>query len=358
MQYSKKLIFSGHKSIRNRPVNFNDEDFIYFNREFEKKIDDTHIYELQNVYLTSDGVVFKKFKTFKPSLHQPIHHRWLNFFYIVFIRLFKKKKTFNGTYFLGYNYYGKGYYHWLLEEFPRIYLSKKIEEPHTVLIPQQWTGFYSFRSMIKSFFKEITIEKKNSYYNQSIKLLDLKKTVIFPKNSYILVNKLLLPSYTAPTGNYNDNLIKELNKLLYAKSLNIEVEKYDKIYISRKKAARRKILNEQEVEIILKEYGFKCLCFEDFSFIEQAGLNAYCKVLISLHGAGLSNILFMKDGNSVVELRAKGDESNLCYFSLASALSLKYYYLFCEKDNYNSIVQDANVFVNLLELKKVLNLLA
>jgi capsular polysaccharide biosynthesis protein len=83
-------------------------------------------------------------------------------------------------------------------------------------------------------------------------------------------------------------------------------------------------------------------------------LAGQCSSLISLHGAGLSNMLFMKQGSIVLELRMKGDQQNLCYYSLASALSINYYYLFCTRNADNINVQDANISVDLLELEKIL----
>jgi capsular polysaccharide biosynthesis protein len=49
--------------------------------------------------------------------------------------------------------------------------------------------------------------------------------------------------------------------------------------------------------------------------------------LIGLHGAGLTNMLFMREGGKVLELRNQNDAHNNCYFSLASELNLDYFYL-------------------------------
>ena len=57
------------------------------------------------------------------------------------------------------------------------------------------------------------------------------------------------------------------------------------------------------------------------------------KYLISNHGAGLTNMLFMKAGGNVLELRHRGDKHNNCYFSLASTLRLNYYYQLCDSEN-------------------------
>jgi hypothetical protein len=51
-----------------------------------------------------------------------------------------------------------------------------------------------------------------------------------------------------------------------------------------------------------------------------------------------------------LELKTTGDSQNLCYFSLASALQVKYLYQFCDGDGRS--VQDANIVVDLALLEK------
>ncbi|MDA3890631.1 MAG: glycosyltransferase family 61 protein [Salinivirgaceae bacterium] len=354
MKHTKIKLFDGLISERVEPINLQRTHISKFQNEFSKIIHHTYLYELPNVNVTLDGIVFKRAKIFSPSLHHESHGNWLGIIYIFLTRLLKKRIRKKGTYLLGFDYWGEGYYHWLLEELPRIYCSRKIQEEHTVLVPSKWNSFYSFRTMLRSFFKVGKELDESSFHHQSIELLGIKKLEVLPMNGYLFVEKLLMPSYTAPTGNYNDKLIKEINSFLFS---NVEFStkpKYDKIYLSRKQAPRRKVLNENEVEKLLTAHGYKCLCFEDFSFKEQVGLAGQCSSLISLHGAGLSNMLFMKQGSIVLELRMKGDQQNLCYYSLASALSINYYYLFCTRNADNINVQDANISVDLLELEKIL----
>ena len=74
--------------------------------------------------------------------------------------------------------------------------------------------------------------------------------------------------------------------------------------------------------------------------------------MISNHGGGLTNILFMKSGSSVLELRQSGDSHNNCYFSLASALYLKYYYQLCHSENPDEDAHTADLIVDCRRLRK------
>lgn len=158
------------------------------------------------------------------------------------------------------------------------------------------------------------------------------------------VRELLISSHTANTGNYNHILINELrNKFI------IEGETSRKIFISRLKASKRKITNEHEVIALLKLYNYEIHYFEDYAFSKQIEIMSQAKHLIGLHGAGLTNMLFMKEGGKVMELRNFNDADNNCYFSLASELNLHYYYQLNKSNNIDTHITDITVDIDKLK---------
>ena len=68
--------------------------------------------------------------------------------------------------------------------------------------------------------------------------------------------------------------------------------------------------------------------------------------MVSNHGGGLTNMLFMPCGSSVFELRKKDDCLNNCFFALSSSLEIKYYYQTCDPVNNNEDVYTANIIVD------------
>lgn len=55
-------------------------------------------------------------------------------------------------------------------------------------------------------------------------------------------------------------------------------------------------------------FGFETVYAEDLSFDEQRNLFFETKILVTPHGAGLTNVLFMQPGTKVLELKkASGD---------------------------------------------------
>lgn len=75
-----------------------------------------------------------------------------------------------------------------------------------------------------------------------------------------------------------------------------------RIYISRSHATRRKVINESEIQPILEKYGFENITTEGWSLAEQVRLFSQTEVLLSMHGAGLMNLLWMRPGGVVIEI--------------------------------------------------------
>jgi capsular polysaccharide biosynthesis protein len=164
-----------------------------------------------------------------------------------------------------------------------------------------------------------------------------------------------MPTHTAPTGNYNERLIRGLRSLytnFYQHDRGDTGSVGGRVYISRGKAQKRKIVNEEECVSILSEFGFKTHYFEDYSFEEQVKIALDTQYLISNHGAGLTNMLFMKSGSSVFELRLQGDAHSNCYFSFASSLNMNYFYQLCVSKNPYEKAHTANLIVDTELLRK------
>jgi capsular polysaccharide biosynthesis protein len=78
-------------------------------------------------------------------------------------------------------------------------------------------------------------------------------------------------------------------------------------------------------------------------------------MLVGLHGAGLTNMMFMPTQSRVLEIRNYGDSHNNCYFTLASEFGHRYFYIQSHGDNGNT--QAANFTVDLHALDSVLRVL-
>jgi capsular polysaccharide biosynthesis protein len=169
----------------------------------------------------------------------------------------------------------------------------------------------------------------------------------------VRVGTLELPGHSAPMGNYIDPVIRSVgHKLRQYFGGNTTLRR--RIYVSRAKARYRRIVNEAEILPVLEKYRFEIVHMESMTFGEQVRLLSEAEILVSNHGAGLTNMLFMVPGAKVVEIRQTGDAHNNCYFTLASAMGLPYFYLLAPPTNPAESVHMADLVVNGGELASTL----
>ena len=68
-----------------------------------------------------------------------------------------------------------------------------------------------------------------------------------------------------------------------------------RIFLKRHRKRLRYIENENEIELILRKYGFETIDADELSLEEQASLFSNTRYLVGIHGGGLTNIVFRKD---------------------------------------------------------------
>ncbi len=230
------------------------------------------------------------------------------------------------------------YYHWILESLPRLIQLKDYWGTHSLIIQR---NIYEI-----------------PYVKQTLKLFDDIKIIIPENETNLFVKELILPNLRKDCYKYNIELLEKTRDEIF-KSFNI-VEKTptEKNFIIRKKAKYRTIDNFREIEKVVKEYGFKIVDFEDYSIIDQIKIINNSSHLIAQHGAGLTNILFMQKGMKIMELAKKitnkNDHFSLVYWSLASAMELEYYNMFCDPVNEEDDFFKASINVNLEEFITIL----
>ena len=107
------------------------------------------------------------------------------------------------------------------------------------------------------------------------------------------------------------------------------------LYVSRRKARKRRLVNEQALEDELSSVGFSIVHPEDTPFKDQIALFSKAQFIVAPHGAGLSNIVWADPPCRVLEI-FPSDIFNDCYARLAVSLGLGYDYLVSEADDSSS----------------------
>ncbi len=151
--------------------------------------------------------------------------------------------------------------------------------------------------------------------------VDPKKMLIGHPNAYIQADELIVPSAVAQSCYTPEWVARYLReRLILTRDQNLVPTK--RVFISRQKASYRCVANEDDVYALFQPLGFERYCLEELTFKDQVELFQQAKIVVSFHGAGLTNILFMQPESHVIELFQEHEDDSYCY--LSQTLNLKY----------------------------------
>jgi capsular polysaccharide biosynthesis protein len=294
---------------------------------------------LKNHWLLTDGTAFRHWRVVPESMVLTGHgriwlHNWKGLLQL-WVRL-KWARLPTGTVYASVHNSYRGYYHWLVESLPKLLEVQRQIPEFTLLLPDTYN---------------------ESFYEATLRLLAVTKVESLAAGRLYAVPTLALPYGTEGMGDYT------LEKLLQVKLTLLRavgagkpsVGPPKRLYISRRQATRRKVLNEVAIEQLLANYGFESVCFEDYSFEEQLRLCASADALIGIHGAGLTNMLFLPSQSVVVEFRKFDNGHNYFFTQLAAVLQHQYELLYCLAPDEQQSVQDADLEVSVIALTAVLH---
>ncbi|MCC8425732.1 DUF563 domain-containing protein [Mucilaginibacter sp. UR6-11] len=309
----------------------NDRAF-YNNKDYPT--DKATLFYLQNSYvLGHKGLILNN----KHQVFQEFSHHfgiatlkkflWSNPFYIFSKDV--KKVTGTGAALLSPE--SHNYYHWLSDVLPRIRL------------------YQSVLDKIDHFCVSSKVP---------VKFLDLLADFDIPAEKILLINDgekihfdhLYVASLPGSEGrspiwavNYaRDKLIKK-PVLAFGK----------RIYFKRGGNIERKLLNEDVVITLLKNKGFEIIEPDNLSVADQVNLVQQAAIIISVHGAALTNLLFGRKGAAVIELFSPDYFRTDCYYTLSCMLKLNYWYLAGTKPadgNWGDITIDKDLLLKIIHI--------
>ena len=230
------------------------------------------------------------------------------------------------------------YCHWHFAELPVIILAFESNAKKIVLPDEFITAKMPFQKSWMDLFKKLYPEKK---------VLKLSR-VNFPADALIPVNhststnetpigKCLYKHFHASRATpYLIHIIATKYKQNFIDQSK-SVQPFDYVYINR---SNRRLTNEEALQNLLTQYGFKILNLETFSLQEQVSMFHHAKIVIGFHGAGLTNILFCSDTAVIFEIVDKdcvapcyldgifipGQKAPRTYFHMLSEMKQLEYY--------------------------------
>ena len=232
-----------------------------------------------------------------------------------------------------------GYYHWITEILPRLWMAKEYLAATKFAIPDY---FFTKWPFCKEFFE----------------LLGVQEFLVLDTYHKYLIQNLVLP--TRAGNPFYQQPIPMQNSIAWLK--NAALQKKDKklgerLYISRAKAKYRKVLNEEEIYPVLEKYGFEVIYFEDYTLSDQISICQQAKVLMGLHGAGLTNMVFLPAQSKLIEIRPAIEYHMYnCFFTLKLHAPCEYNFILCDYAPnplpHDKRLDDRSVIVSAAEVEK------
>jgi capsular polysaccharide biosynthesis protein len=327
----QQQLYPGQHIVRPWPANLREQDRVFFAKNREYELLPNWLLRFRRASLYWDGLVFHGLHLYPETLvqpHLPVHN-WRGLLHMR-LRMVRKKLPVGPQYLLAHDGWSLNYYHWLVDALPRLLAVREQLPGMTLLLPANYT---------------------TDYHQQTLHALGVAKIEYLDPNTRYVVPDLLVPTRLARVASNNPAAMRQLRQVLRDAFPSLHhASAGERVYISRARAPRRKVLNEAEVIAYLREQGFAVVQLEDYSFCEQVSIMAQVRCLVSIHGAGLANMLFMQPGGRVLELQMQDDGTSHYYYTLAADLDISYYYQFCAPSDAMASVQDADLMVNIDEL--------
>jgi capsular polysaccharide biosynthesis protein len=264
------------------------------------------IYQLHDVHVAWHGTVVKGLRVFVPSLPYPFLEPELSGTFL--LRQLKSHRVpqLTGTVGLIFDQWSIGnYFHWIAEVLPRLALLRKYQPDCTVLLPGP---------------------NPPAFIKQTVEAFGFTRTYIMASGEMIRVDNLLVAALPGFQGYITPSLVRESRDIVLAKLAPHTLagkKPTRKVYVSRSLQKWRQLTNEAEVVAMLTNHGFETVYFEHLSFVEQIKLMRETQVFIGIHGANMTNILFMPAGGYVVEIMSEG-YMNLSYLHMSNSVGLNY----------------------------------
>lgn len=234
--------------------------------------------------------------------------------------IFSEAPSIDCAYLLA-NYWSKGYFHWYMDS----------------LI--QLRGVKEYESETGKRPKIIIPSKPADWQLQSLKLLGYGEDDLF--------------RWSVPKAKV-DNLVVVSNQRGRRESIvwlreqltrHCESTRQNRIFISREDADRRRIINEDELMAKLARYGFEKFVPGIHSLNEQIQTMSNAGIVVGVHGAGLTNILYGPDKLTLLEIHPKNDIRHH-YFNLCEMLDFDYSY-------YASQTSGVDLWVDTTEIEEL-----
>jgi hypothetical protein len=223
----------------------------------------------------------------------------------------------------------KNYFHWLLKMLPRLHLIERSE---------------GSLDDIEAFL----INKPTWQQEQVYKRLNIwNRCAIMDGKTFAVCRLLASPSLAHDGPEWACRYIRRT----LGSPEPIAAGPRRKIYVARGRSAHRSVINEQEACVLLRSYGFEIVDCSSLGVEDQAAIFAQSAVILGVHGAALSNLVFCSPGTVVLEIFGTPENQKL-YWLISHHMQLRYYYLMAGSSQPGPMGNMADIAIDLTQLER------
>jgi capsular polysaccharide biosynthesis protein len=255
--------------------------------------------EMRNVLVNHESLVFKRWLIDERSFVRPIDathwRRPSRFAWFLLKNAMRRTVRVPAATWITNNFSPGSYYHWMIECLPRLLVAR----PNTLLLPRQYQR-YPFVPFSLQAFPEIG----------RVGWIGLRHKV--------RVGRLMFLGRREAQD-------EELRVVSDRVTSLVSGSGGKRVYLSRRHASRRRLVNEQAVLKVLQPLGFETVIIDPSDPAGQVRAVRDADYLVGVHGAELTNLMFLKGGARVLELRHPCDDAvNDTYAILAAAMGVRH----------------------------------
>ena len=327
-----------------------DEEHRHLFTPFEYRAQKVRILDLNDAIVTRSGTCLQGWRLVPESV--PPYPHLQRRFHLLAVASRLRRRLVNITderpLLLVHNSWSAGYFHWMTESLVKLWGIRERGAFSPLLVPP-YPGL-----------REVVLTTS--------KLLGFHDLVDYPAGTNLRVGHLLLAENSSKKAHFDPAALLGVRDALI-RAVDAPTKPLTKLYISRASASRRRVVNEVQVQDLLRHRGFEVVHAEKLHIKQQVELFSRARTVVSIHGAGLSNAMFMPKGASLLELYKTPERSDrlapvsrtygpsASYRRLAAALDLNYLIQFCAPAEANTPVDRADLIVHLETLSENLKIL-
>jgi capsular polysaccharide biosynthesis protein len=216
-------------------------------------------------------------------------------------------KELKGSYGFLAHPWANAYYHWIIEILPKLDSLRVIPEISTIPL--------------------IVPRKLAAFQDESLRMAGISPERIVRLDSKDwAVENLYFPGTLSPSGSPSPHAVAWLRRTFIDVKMSSTFPPSRLIYVTRRDALQRRVLNESEVVEFLRRKGFEVICPGDYSFAQQINIFSEAKVVVAPHGAGLTNMVFAPSGTTLIEFFGE-NYINGCYWAIANICGHRHAFL-------------------------------